>query len=68
MSERGKQLLQAVLELPREEQEWFADELFANLDEMTEEEFRAELRRRREEYERDPSVAESWEEVLKSIE
>ena len=70
MSERVTALLAEVLTLPEEDREQLAYALLdslggtvPNIDAMTEEEFKAELDRRHEEFLRDPSVGIPWEEV-----
>jgi putative addiction module component (TIGR02574 family) len=60
MSKRGRELLKAVLELPRKDREFLADELLASLDDLSDEEFKAELRRRRDECLNDPKVSVPW--------
>jgi putative addiction module component (TIGR02574 family) len=70
MSERTTALLVEALKLSEEERADLAyalldtlDSESLNIDSMTEEEFIAELERRREEAMRDPSVLIPWEEV-----
>jgi putative addiction module component (TIGR02574 family) len=70
MSERTATLLAEALKLSEEERVELADQLYDSLDGppsdydgMTEEEFKAELDRRHEEFLRDPSVGIPWEEV-----
>lgn len=72
MSRAVAELLAAALKLPPDEREALAERLWASLDppgtgidEMTDEELKAELDRRAEEAERDPSVMIPWEEVRK---
>ena len=69
MSERAATLLAEALKLSEEERVELADQLYESLDagsdidSMTEEEFKAELDRRHEEFLRDPSVGVPLEEV-----
>jgi putative addiction module component (TIGR02574 family) len=70
MSERVTTLLAEALNLPEEERGQLAYALLdsldgspSNIDAMTDEEFKAELDRRHEEFLRDPSVGVPWEEV-----
>ena len=62
-------LFDAVLALPETERGLLVEQLLESLgpepDYETEEEFAAELQRRYEEYQRDPSVAIPWSEVQK---
>lgn len=67
-------LLAAALQLPPDQRQHLADQLLDSLDppntgidEMTEEEFEAELNRRYEESLRDPSVCVPWEEVKRRM-
>ena len=69
MSEQAATLLAEALKLPEAERTALADQLYESVDpepdvdSMTDEEFKAELDRRHEEYLRDPSVAIPLEEV-----
>jgi putative addiction module component (TIGR02574 family) len=70
MSERFTELLAAALRLSDEERADLAERLLESLDPppsdidgMTDEEFKAELDRRHEEFLRDPSVGIPWEQV-----
>jgi putative addiction module component (TIGR02574 family) len=73
MSETAQAILAAALSLPDLEREEVAEHLLESLpppdgyEEVTEEEFFAELERRREEAERDPSVLIPWEEVQRMM-
>jgi putative addiction module component (TIGR02574 family) len=63
-----KTILAAALALPDADRAMIAERLLeslpseADVDSMTDEEFAAELERRRQEYARDPSVAIPWSE------
>lgn len=69
MSEQAATVLAEALKLSDVDRARVADQLYESLDEgsdidsMTDEEFKAELDRRHEEYLRDPSVAIPLEEV-----
>jgi len=70
MSERVAALLAEALKLSEDERAELADQLYDSIDGppcdyegMTEEEFKAELDRRHDEFLRDPSVGIPWEEV-----
>jgi putative addiction module component (TIGR02574 family) len=69
MSERYTSLLAEALKLSEEERANLAYAIFDSLDgpadihAMSDEEFKAELDRRHEEFLRDPSVGVPWEEV-----
>jgi len=70
MSERVATLLAEALRLSEDERAELADQLYDSIngpprdyEGMTEEEFKAELDRRHEEFLRDPSVGIPWEEV-----
>jgi putative addiction module component (TIGR02574 family) len=70
MSERYATLLAEALKLSEDERAELAHELLdsldgqpADIDSMTEAEFKAELERRHEEFLRDPSVGIPWDEV-----
>jgi putative addiction module component (TIGR02574 family) len=70
MSERVATLLAEALKLSEDERADLADQLYDSIegpscdDEgMTDEEFKAELDRRHEEFLRDPSVGIPWDEV-----
>lgn len=70
MSERVAAILKEALKLTEEERADLANALWDSLDgppsdydAMTDEEFKAELDRRHEEFLRDPSVGVPWEEV-----
>jgi len=70
MASTAAEVLSAALKLSPEEREHLAEQLFESLerpgnaiDEMTDVEFEAELARRIEEAERDPSVMIPWEQV-----
>ena len=70
MGERVTTLLAEAMNLPEGEREQLAYALLdsldgspSNIDAMTDEEFKAELDRRQEEFLRDPSVGVPWEEV-----
>jgi putative addiction module component (TIGR02574 family) len=59
----------AALKLPDADRAWIAEELLESLsppgDDMTEEEWEAELDRRVEEYKTNPESALTWDEVKK---
>lgn len=65
----GAELLAAALKLPPAEREQLADRLLDSLeegptvDDMTDDELKAELDRRHAEYLADPSVGIPWEDV-----
>lgn len=70
MSSTVADLLAAALKLPPEERQELADRLLDSLDPpdtgidpMTDAEFEAELKRRMEESDRDPTVRIPWEQV-----
>jgi putative addiction module component (TIGR02574 family) len=70
MSARFSTLLAEALNLPEEDRGQLAFALLdsldgarPNIDAMTEDEFKAELDRRHDEFLRDPSVGVPWEEV-----
>jgi putative addiction module component (TIGR02574 family) len=70
MSSKTAELLAAALKLPPEERQELADRLLDSLDppasaidRMTDAEFEAELTRRMDESDRDPSVRIPWEQV-----
>lgn len=70
MTQRTADLLAEVLALPEAERADFAERLLesldpppADIDQLTDEEFAAELERRAEELRRDPSAGIPWERV-----
>ena len=71
MSEAAASILQAALKLSDVERVQLAEALLQSMppdegeEEVTEQEFYAELQRRQAEYERDPSTAISWSELRK---
>jgi putative addiction module component (TIGR02574 family) len=74
MTTAAADLLAAALKLSPEDREELVGELWdsldppeSDIDRMTDEEFEAELNRRREESRRDPSVMIPWEEVQRQL-
>ncbi len=69
MTQKVSELLASALLLSPEEREELADCLWDSLEppdphaDMTEDEFAAELERRHQEFQRDPSLGVPWEEV-----
>ena len=68
MSNESQNLLSAALALPETERLWLAERLMETLppdvDTQTDDEWFAELERRREEVEKNPSVAIPWKDVV----
>ncbi len=60
MSQRGKKLLSEVLRLPIAERQLLAREVLASLDDAA---FKAELKRRRDEYLLDERCAVPWSHI-----
>lgn len=69
MSKETQAILEAALALPDPEREQLVARLLESLpsqvDELTDDEFHAELDRRHAEFQADPSIGVPWEEVLK---
>jgi putative addiction module component (TIGR02574 family) len=67
MSNETQSILSAALALPEAERLWLVEHLMETLppdtDDRTDEEFAAEMDRRWEEFQRDPSSAIPWDQV-----
>ena len=71
MTATAKTLLESALALPELERQALAEALFESLpdelDELDDEAFAKELRRRSEEMDKDPSASIPWSEVRKQL-